>query len=128
MKSRLLMKQRLANLKENGELWHVLLLVLFFIIGGSMTYYVTQSQDAEMRDTLTTYANTIERSIDWRPFENVLNTNPNNLNATDLNGLNAQLNDACKRIRNHLSGIMRWKWISGVNWSASWAGNGRPIG
>jgi diguanylate cyclase (GGDEF)-like protein len=96
---KLLLQQRLSNLRENGELWHLLLLVLFFLIGGSLTYYVTQSQDAEMRDNLTTYANTIERSIDWRPFENVLNTNPNNLNATDLNGLHAQLNDACKANR-----------------------------
>jgi diguanylate cyclase (GGDEF)-like protein len=97
--TKLLIKQRFANLREHGELWHVLLLALFFTIGGSLTYYVTQSQDAEMRDNLITYANTIERSIDWRPFENVLNTNPNNLNATDLNGLNAQLNDACRANR-----------------------------
>ena len=52
-----------------------------------------------MRDGLITYANTIERSIDWRPFENVLNTNPNNITQSDLSGMNVQLNDACRANR-----------------------------
>ena len=97
--TRLSTYHRMAALRQHGTWWYLLLLAAFFIIGGSLTYYVTKSQDAEMRDYLTTYANTIERSIDWRPFENVLNTNPSNLNASDLNGLNAQLNDACKANR-----------------------------
>ena len=57
------------------------------------------SEDAEMRDDLITYTNTIERSIDWRPFENVLNTNPNNITPSDLSGMNVQLNDACRANR-----------------------------
>ena len=87
---------RTSAWRQNGTWRYLFLLACFFIIGGLLTYHVTRSQDAEMRDYLTTYANTIERSIDWRPFENVLNTNPSNLNVSDLNGLNAQLNDACK--------------------------------
>ena len=90
--------RHIQALHQYTELWY-LLLAVFFAIGGALTYYVTRSQDAEMRDYLTTYANTIERSIDWRPFENVLNTNPNNLNIADLTGLNAQLNDACRANR-----------------------------
>ena len=54
------------------------------------------SEYAEMRDDLITYANTIERSIDWRPFENVLNINPNNITQSDLSGMYVQLNDACR--------------------------------
>ena len=94
-----LTNRRISAWRQNGTWRYLFLLVCFFVIGGLLTYYVTRSQDAEMRDYLTTYANTIERSIDWRPFENVLNTNPSNLNVSDLNGLNAQLNDACKANR-----------------------------
>ena len=98
MKS-LFTNRRISVWRQNDTWRYLFLLACFFVIGGLLTYYVTRSQDAEMRDYLTTYANTIERSIDWRPFENVLNTNPSNLNVSDLNGLNAQLNDACKANR-----------------------------
>ncbi len=89
----------LRNLQEQAKTWHWLLLALTLLIGSILTYYVMQSEDSEMRDGLITYANTIERSIDWRPFENVLNTNPNNITPSDLNGMNAQLNDACRANR-----------------------------
>jgi diguanylate cyclase (GGDEF)-like protein len=89
----------LQNLKQQAKTWHWFLLALTLLIGALFTYYVVHSEDVEMRDNLITYANTIERSIDWRPFENVLNTNPNNVTATDLSGMNAQLNDACKANR-----------------------------
>ena len=89
----------LRNLQEQTKAWHWLLLALTLLIGSLLTYYVVHSEDAEMRDNLITYTNTIERSIDWRPFENVLNTNPNNITQSDLNGMNVQLNDACKANR-----------------------------
>jgi diguanylate cyclase (GGDEF)-like protein len=89
----------LRNLQEQAKTWHWLLLALTLLIGSILTYYVMRSEDTEMRDGLITYANTIERSIDWRPFENVLNTNPNNITQADLNGMNAQLNDACRANR-----------------------------
>jgi diguanylate cyclase (GGDEF)-like protein len=47
-------------------------------------------------DNLTTYANTIERSIDWKPFAEVLNTDPAQLKPADLSIMEAQLNAACK--------------------------------
>ena len=71
-------------LKEQAKAWHWLLLALTLLYGSLLTYYVMHSEDAEMRDDLITYANTIERSIDWRPFENVLNNNPNNITQSDF--------------------------------------------
>ncbi len=95
----LLKSMTLRNLQEQAKTWHWLLLALTLLVGSMLTYYVMQSEDAEMRDGLITYANTIERSIDWRPFENVLNTNPNNITQADLGGMNVQLNDACRANR-----------------------------
>jgi diguanylate cyclase (GGDEF)-like protein len=89
----------LQNLKQQAKTWHWFLLALTLLVGALLTYYVARSEDAEMRDNLITYANTIERSIDWRPFENVLSTNPNNVTVADLNGMNAQLNAACRANR-----------------------------
>lgn len=89
----------LRALQKQAKAWHWLLLALTLLIGSLLTCYVMHSEDAEMRDDLITYANTIERSIDWRPFENVLNTNPNNITQSDLSGLNVQLNDACRANR-----------------------------
>ena len=89
----------LRNLQKQAKAWQWLLLALTLLIGSLLTYYVMHSEDAEMRENLITYANTIERSIDWRPFENVLNTNPNNITLADLNGMRVQLNDACKANR-----------------------------
>ena len=89
----------LRALQEQAKAWHWLLLALTLLVGSLLTYYVMHSEDAEMRDSLITYANTIERSIDWRPFENVLNTNPNNITPTDFSGMNVQLNDACRANR-----------------------------
>ena len=89
----------LHALQEQAKAWHWLLLALTLLVGTLLTFYVVHSEDAEMRDDLITYANTIERSIDWRPFENVLNTNPNNITQSDLNGMNVQLNDACRANR-----------------------------
>ncbi len=89
----------LQTLQLQAKTWHWFLLALTLLVGSLLTYYVMHSEDAEMRDNLITYANTIERSIDWRPFENVLNTNPDNITKSDLNGMSAQLNDACKANR-----------------------------
>jgi diguanylate cyclase (GGDEF)-like protein len=89
----------LRNLQEQAKTWQWFLLALTLLIGSLLTYYVVRSEDTEMRDGLITYANTIERSIDWRPFENVLNTNPNNITTADLSGMNVQLNDACRANR-----------------------------
>jgi diguanylate cyclase (GGDEF)-like protein len=89
----------LRMLQEQVKTWHWFLLALTLLVGSLLTYYVMQSADTEMRDNLITYSNTIERSIDWRPFENVLNTSPNNITQADLNGMSVQLNDACKANR-----------------------------
>lgn len=82
-----------------SKTWHVLLLVATLTVGVFLTAYVVQNEDAEMRDNLVTYANTIESSIDWRPFQNILNTDPNQLKPSDLKELNTQLNDACRANR-----------------------------
>ena len=89
----------LRILQKQAKTWQWLLMALTLLIGSLLTYYVMHSEDAEMRENLITYANTIERSIDWRPFENVLNTNPNNITSADFNGMRVQLNDACKANR-----------------------------
>lgn len=69
------------------------------LVGTILTFYVGRAQDEEMRDNLTTYANTIERSIDWTPFATVLNTDPKQLKPANLTGMQAQLNAACKANR-----------------------------
>ena len=51
----------LRALQEQAKAWHWLLLALTLLVGSLLTYYVMQSEDAEMRDNLITYANTIER-------------------------------------------------------------------
>ena len=89
----------LRTLQKQAKTWQWLLLTLTLLIGSLLTYYVMHSEDVEMRENLITYANTIERSIDWRPFENVLNTNPNNITLAEFNGMRVQLNDACKANR-----------------------------
>ena len=89
----------MRTLQKQAKTWQLLLLTLTLLIGSLLTYYVMHSEDAEMRENLITYANTIERSIDWRPFENVLNTNPNNITLAEFNGMRVQLNDACKANR-----------------------------
>jgi diguanylate cyclase (GGDEF)-like protein len=61
--------------------------------------YVSHAQDEEMRDNLITYANTIEQSIDWKPFLTTLNTNPDQIKPYELNKLEQQLNSACKANR-----------------------------
>ena len=58
--------------------------------------YVSHAQDEEMRDNLITYTNTIEQSIDWKPFAATLNVNPNQIKASDLAELELQLKNACK--------------------------------
>ncbi len=58
--------------------------------------YVSHAQDEEMRDNLITYTNTIEQSIDWKPFAATLNVNPNQIKASDLAQLELQLKNACK--------------------------------
>jgi diguanylate cyclase (GGDEF)-like protein len=75
------------------------LLILTLLVGTLLTFYVGRAQDEEMRDNLTTYANTIERSIDWKPFATVLNTDPKQLTPADLKSMEAQLNAACKANR-----------------------------
>ena len=89
----------LRNLLQHAKKWQWLLLAFTLLFGILLTYYVMHSEDAEMRDRLITYANTIERSIDWQPFENVLKTDPNKLTQADLNGMRTQLNAACKANR-----------------------------
>ncbi len=89
----------MRNLQQQTKTWYWWLLAFTLVIGSLLTYYVMHSEDADMRDNLITYANTIERSIDWRPFENVLSTNPNNVTVADLSGMNAQLNAACRANR-----------------------------
>lgn len=68
-------------------------------MGILFTWYVAKAQDAEMRDNLTTYAKTIEQSIDWRPFSVILNTSPDYIRPADLEELEVLLNSACKANR-----------------------------
>ena len=75
------------------------MLILTLLVGALLTFYVGRAQDEEMRDTLVTYANTIERSIDWTPFAKVLNTDPKQLKPVDLSAMETQLNAACKANR-----------------------------
>jgi len=83
-------------IQDHARHWYWVLFLLTLLIGALFTYYVAKAQDAEMRENLITYATTIEKSIDWRPYAAILNTNPDQLKEADLAELEAQLNSACK--------------------------------
>jgi diguanylate cyclase (GGDEF)-like protein len=79
--------------------WYFILLLLILLIGSILTVYVGRSQDAEMRQNLITYAKTIEKTVDWQPLINVINTPPEQINPADLKAVELQLNNACKANR-----------------------------
>jgi diguanylate cyclase (GGDEF)-like protein len=87
-------------IQNHTKHWYWILFFVTFLISVLLTLYVAKSQDQEMRDNLTTYASTIEQSIDWRPYAGILNTNPDQLKESDLADLNVQLNSACRANRN----------------------------
>ncbi len=80
--------------------WYWVLFILTLLIGLLYIFHVAKTQDEEMRDNLIVYAKTIEQSIDWRPHTATLNTNPDNINKTDLAQLALQLNSACRANKN----------------------------
>ena len=73
-------------------------MVLAILSGLSLAIYIYQTQDTEMRDTLTTYAKTIEQSIDWRALNIALEQGPtpDKINPDDLNEIKMQMRNACK--------------------------------
>ncbi len=99
IKLRILLGSFLTYLQVKPKFLHVVLVFLTLFVGLSFTLYVSHAQDDEMRDNLITYANTIERSIDWKPFLATLNTNPDQLKPSDLSQLEKQLNSACRANR-----------------------------
>ena len=89
----------LSHFQVKPKFWHIVLLFITLFVGLSFTVYVSYAQDEEQRDNLITYANTIEQSIDWKPFLTTLNTNPDQIKPYELNMLEQQLNSACKANR-----------------------------
>lgn len=87
-------------IQQHAKYWYWALFFLTLLIGLFYIFYVAKSQDAEMRDNLIVYAKTIEQSIDWRPYADTLNTNPDALREADLAQLAVQLNSACKANKN----------------------------
>ena len=87
---------KFKNKQIPAQFWYWLLIIVTLLIGVLLSLFVAKSQDDEMRHNLIIYAKTIEQSIDWQPFSNILNTNPNQLKAADLATLGLQLNSACK--------------------------------
>ena len=85
---------------RSSKLWYLILLIITLAIGAMSTLHVMHSEDEEMRDNLITYTNTIEQSIDWKPYADALNTKPDNIKLEDLNGLNSQLKQACEANKN----------------------------
>lgn len=84
------------QLKKQAQYWAWFLFFLSLFVGIVVTLYVAKAQDTDMRNTLFTYASTIEQSIDWRPYAAALNTAPAELNPADLLELELQLKNACK--------------------------------
>ena len=76
--------------------WYWALFFLTLLIGALFTYYVAKTQDTEMRETLITYASTIEQSIDWAPYQTLLNSPPEQHQESEFSALHAQLNSACR--------------------------------
>ncbi len=95
----MLSKLKFKYIQNQPQFWYWVLFFATFIIGILFTFYVAKSQDMEMRDNLTTYVKTIERSIDWRTFSAALNTHPEKIQLADLAPLEAQLKNACKANR-----------------------------
>lgn len=87
---------KLRHIQYQPKFWYFILLFLTLFIGVMFSIYVSHAQDEEMRDNLITYTNTIEQSIDWKPFAATLNVNPNQIKASDLAQLELQLKNACK--------------------------------
>jgi diguanylate cyclase (GGDEF)-like protein len=79
--------------------WYFILLVLILFIGTILTVYVGRSQDAEMRQNLITYANTIEKTVDWQPLVSALNKPPGQIAPAELLAVETQLNKACRANR-----------------------------
>ncbi len=79
--------------------WYLILLVLILVIGSMLTVYVARSQDAEMRQNLITYANTIEKTVDWQPLVSAISMPPEQIRPADLKAIETQLNNACKANR-----------------------------
>ena len=86
----------ITPLFRNSKLWYFILLIITLVIGILFTVHVKNAEDAEMRENLITYGNTIEQSIDWKPFASTLNTKPVDIKLEDLMELNAQLKRACE--------------------------------
>ena len=80
--------------------WYWLVFVAILVIGCLVTLYVAIAQDTEMRNDLSTYAATIEQSINWQEHAAKLNTKPEALKESDFSELYRQLNGACKVNKN----------------------------
>ena len=87
---------KFRHIQYQPKFWYFILFFLTLLIGIMFSIYVSHAQDEEMRDNLITYTNTIEQSIDWKPFAATLNTNPNRIKPSDLAQLEMQLKNACK--------------------------------
>lgn len=87
---------KFRHIQYQPKFWYFILFFLTLLIGIMFSIYVSHAQDEEMRDNLITYTNTIEQSIDWKPFATTLNTNPNRIKPNDLAQLELQLKNACK--------------------------------
>jgi diguanylate cyclase (GGDEF)-like protein len=87
---------KFRHIQYQPKFWYFILFFLTLLIGIMFSIYVSHAQDEEMRDNLITYTNTIEQSIDWKPFSATLNTNPNRIKPSDLAQLELQLKNACK--------------------------------
>lgn len=87
---------KFRHIQYQPKFWYFITFFLTLVIGVIFSIYVSHAQDEEMRDNLITYTNTIEQSIDWKPFAARLNVNPNQIKASDLAQLEQQLKNACK--------------------------------
>lgn len=89
---------KLKDFFSHFKPWHIIAMLLALLTGIGFAVYVYQSQDAEMRDNLTTYAKTIEQSIHWRALNNALDQSPipEKINPDDLAEIKMQMRNACK--------------------------------
>ncbi len=92
------MQFKFRDIISHFKAWHVFSMLLALLVGAAFAVYIYQSQDAEMRDNLTTYAKTIEQSIDWRALNVALDnsTAPDKVNPSDLAEIKMQMRNACK--------------------------------
>ena len=86
-----------VRMRSHFKAWHIIAILLALTIGALFTVYAYKSQDQEMRENLTTYAKTIEQSINWNKLMAALKSSPapDKIDPVQLAEIKQQMRNAC---------------------------------